>query len=89
MKSQPVTSERDPIAAPRPPRLAVVGVAASLAAVVFIMAVSIVFLVRGSAGEIAFGLLPILLILDTSLLAKTVAPTSSYLWLRGEREMGL
>lgn len=73
MKSQPVTSERDPIAAPRPPRLAVVGVAASLAAVVFIMAVSIVFLVRGSAG----------------VLAKTVAPTSSYLWLRGEREMGL
>ncbi|HEY8632367.1 MAG TPA: hypothetical protein VIL50_04370 [Candidatus Limnocylindrales bacterium] len=73
MKSQPVTSERDPTAAPRTPRLAVVGVAASLAAVVFIIAVSIVFLVRGSAGEIAFGLLPILLILDTSLVGGLLA----------------
>ncbi|HEY8988733.1 MAG TPA: hypothetical protein VIM39_06895, partial [Candidatus Limnocylindrales bacterium] len=58
---------------PRTPRLAVVGVAASLAAVVFIIAVSIVFLVRGSAGEIAFGLLPILLILDTSLVGGLLA----------------
>jgi len=48
-------------------------VAASLAAVVFIIAVSIVFLVRGSAGEIAFGLLPILLILDTSLVGGLLA----------------
>jgi len=40
---------------------------------VFIIAVSIVFLVRGSAGEIAFGLLPILLILDTSLVGGLLA----------------
>jgi hypothetical protein len=68
-----VTSERDPIASPRPPRLAIVGVAASLASVVFIMAVGIVFLVRGSPGEIVFGLLSILLILDTSLVGGLLA----------------
>ena len=53
MKSQPVPSERDSLAARLRPRLAVVGVAATL------------------------------------LLVQTVAPTTAYLWLRGERETGL
>jgi hypothetical protein len=72
VESQPVTSERAPMAAVRP-ALAVVGVAASLAAVVFIMAVSTVFLVRGSAGEIGLTPLAILLILDTSLVGGLLA----------------
>jgi hypothetical protein len=45
----------------------------SLAAAAFIMAASIVFLVRGSVGEIVFGSLPVLLILDTSLVGGLLA----------------
>jgi hypothetical protein len=68
-----MTSEAVPFAAPRVSRVVVACVAASLTAVAFILAVSIVFLVRGSGGEIAFGLLPILLILDTSLVGGLLA----------------
>jgi hypothetical protein len=39
----------------------------------FIVAVSIVFLLNGSVGELAFSLLPILLILDTSLVGGLLA----------------
>ena len=73
MKSQPVTSERDPIAAPRPPRLAIVGVAASLAAVVFIMAVNVVFLLNGMIGKTAFSLIPTVLIVDMSVVGGLLA----------------
>ncbi|HEY8988333.1 MAG TPA: hypothetical protein VIM39_04880 [Candidatus Limnocylindrales bacterium] len=66
MKSQPVASERVSVAASRSPRLAVVGVAASLAAVAFIMAVNVVFLLNGRIGETAFSLIPTLLIVDLS-----------------------
>jgi hypothetical protein len=65
-----MTSRRVPFAAPGTPRLAVLGVATSLAAVVFIVAVSVVFVLNGQLGSVAFSLLPILLIL----------------WLRGEEE---
>jgi hypothetical protein len=65
-----MTSPRVPLAASGTPRLAVLGVAASLASVVFIIAVSVVFLLNGQLGSVAFSLLPILLIL----------------WLRGEEE---
>jgi len=58
--------ETVPLAASRTARLAAAGVAASLTAAAFILAVSIVFLARGSVGEMLFGLLPVLLILDTS-----------------------
>jgi hypothetical protein len=65
-----MTSPRVPLAASGTPRLAVLGVAAGLAAVVFIVAVSVVFVLNGQLGSVAFSLLPILLIL----------------WLRGEEE---
>jgi hypothetical protein len=68
-----MSSETVPFAAPRVSRVVVACVAASLTAVAFILAVSIVFLMKGSAGEIAFGLLPILLILDTSLVGGLLA----------------
>ena len=68
-----MTSEAVPFAAPRVSRVVVACVAASLTAVAFILAVSIVFLMKGAAGEIAFGLLPILLILDTSLVGGLLA----------------
>ena len=67
MKSRPVTSERVPLAASRTPRLAVLGVAASLATVVFIVALSIVYLGNGWIGAIAFSLLSVLLIVDMAL----------------------
>ncbi len=73
LKSQPVTSERDPIPASWPPRLAVIGVTASLAAVVFIMAVNLVFLQNGLIGETAFSLLPSLLIVDMSVVGGVLA----------------
>ena len=47
--------------------------AASLAAVAFIMAVNIVFLLNGRIGEIAFSLIPTLLILDMSLVGGLLA----------------
>jgi len=68
-----MTSEAVPFAARRVSRVVVACVAASLTAVAFILAVSIVFLMKGAAGEIAFGLLPILLILDTSLVGGLLA----------------
>jgi hypothetical protein len=68
-----MTSHPVPIATSRTPDRVVIGVAASLAAVLFIVAVSMVFLLKGSVGEIAFSLLPILLILDTSLVGGLLA----------------
>jgi hypothetical protein len=68
--SQAVTSERDPVAASRTPRVAVVSVVASLAAVVFIMAVTIAM---GSIGAIAFSLIPMLLIVDMALVGGLLA----------------
>jgi hypothetical protein len=68
-----MTSRTVALAASRIPRLAAIGVAASLASVAFIVAVSIVFLLKGSVGEIAFSLLPILLILDMSLVGGLLA----------------
>ena len=73
MKSQPVTSQRVPSAASRTRRLAVVGVAASLAAVAFIMAVNIIFLLNGLIGETAFSLIPTLLIVDLSVVGGLLA----------------
>jgi hypothetical protein len=68
-----MTSHRVPFAASRTPRLAAVGVAASLIAVAFIVAVTVVFLVNGQVGAVAFSLLPIGLILDMSLVGGLLA----------------
>jgi hypothetical protein len=68
MTSRPVA-----LAASRTPRLAAIGVAASLASVVFIVAVTLVFLMNGQVGAVAFSLLPVLLILDMSLVGGLLA----------------
>lgn len=68
-----MTIERVHVAASRSPRLAVGGVAASLAAVAFIMAVNILFLRNGWIGAIAFSLIPTLLILDLALVGGLLA----------------
>ena len=68
-----MTSERVPFAASRTPRLAVVGVAASLAAVAFIVAVNVVFLLNGRIGAVAFSLIPTLLIVDMSVVGGLLA----------------
>jgi len=68
-----MTSHTASTATFRTPRRVLIGVAASLATVLFIVAVSIVFLLNGSVGELAFSLLPILLILDTSLVGGLLA----------------
>jgi hypothetical protein len=68
-----MTSLRAPLAATGTPRLAVFGVAASLASVAFIIAVSVVFLLNGQLGSLAFSLLPILLILDMSVVGGVLA----------------
>jgi uncharacterized membrane protein YiaA len=73
MKAKPVTTDRDPITASRPPRLAAVGLAASLGVVVFIMAVNVVFLLKGLIGETAFSLIPTLLIVDMSVVGGLLA----------------
>ena len=68
-----MTSERVSLAAFRTPRLAVLGVAASLATVAFIVALSIVYLGNGWIGALAFSLLSVLLILDMSLVGGLLA----------------
>ena len=61
-----MTSAITPRAAPRTPPLAVAGVLVSLAAVVFIVAVDIVFLVNGRPFEALFSLIPLFLIVCLS-----------------------
>lgn len=73
MKSQPVSSERDPIAASRSHRFAVVGVAVCLAVVVFILAVNVLFLRNGWIGAIAFSLVPTLVIVDLAFVGGLLA----------------
>ncbi len=68
-----MTSERDHSAASRAPRLPLIGVAASLATVAFIMVVNVVFLLHGQVGSMAFSLVPTLLILDMSLVGGLLA----------------
>lgn len=61
-----MTSDRIAPAAPRTPPLAVAGILVSLAAVVFIVAADVVFLVNGRPFEAAFSLIPLFPILNLS-----------------------
>jgi hypothetical protein len=66
-KNEPMIGGPAPSPAPWTQRLALIGVALSLATVAFIMAVNVVFLVHGQVGSILFSGIPTLLILDMSL----------------------
>lgn len=66
-----MTIERNPFAVP--PRVVLVGVAAILAVVVFILAVNVLFLRNGWIGAIAFSLVPTLVIVDLALVGGLLA----------------
>jgi hypothetical protein len=72
LKTQPVSSERDPIAASRSHRLLSLAWRCA-AVVVFILAVNVLFLRNGWIGAIAFSLVPTLVIVDLALVGGLLA----------------